>query len=107
MQLISYCCCSELYWHGCYGSGTKYNKYTVPESVKHPAKMSWELLERIFKHLESVGMLTQGSVVIDFMAGTGRTNTMAALLGYRTISVELEPHFIEMIAGYDCDGKSG
>ncbi len=68
--------------------------------------MSWELLERIFKHLESLDMLTHDSVVIDFMAGTGRTGTMAALRRYRTISVELEPHFIEMIAGYDCDGKS-
>lgn len=68
--------------------------------------MSWNLLERIFKHLESLDMLTHDSVVIDFMAGTGRTGTMAALRRYRTISVELEPHFIEMIAGYDCDGKS-
>ena len=68
--------------------------------------MSWELLERIFKHLESMNLLTPDSVVIDFMSGTGRTNTMAALRRYRTISVELEPHFIEMIAGYDCDGKS-
>ncbi|MDP2753353.1 MAG: DNA methyltransferase, partial [Nitrospirota bacterium] len=73
--------------------------------MKHPAKMSWELLERIFKHLESMNLLTPDSIVIDFMAGTGRTNIMAALRGYRTISVELEPHFIEMIAGYDCDGR--
>lgn len=62
--------------------------------------------ERIFKHLESMNLLTHDSVVIDFMSGTGRTGTMAALRRYRTISVELEPHFIEMIAGYDCDGKS-
>jgi len=68
--------------------------------------MSWDLLERIFNHLESMNLLTPDSVVIDFMAGSGRTGTMAALRRYRTISVELEPHFIEMIAGYDCDGKS-
>lgn len=68
--------------------------------------MSFGLLERIFKHLESMNLLTPDSVVIDFMAGTGRTGTMAALRRYRTLSVELEPHFIEMIAGYDCDGKS-
>lgn len=68
--------------------------------------MSWELLAHIFNHLESLNLLTPDSVVIDFMSGTGRTNTMAALRRYRTISVELEPHFIEMIAGYDCDGKS-
>jgi len=106
MDISSFCSCHDLEWHGCYGSGAKYNKYIIPESVKHPAKMSWELLDRIFKHLESLELLTSDSVVIDFMAGTGRTGTMAALRRYRTISVELEPHFIEMIAGYDCDGKS-
>ncbi len=106
MELTSCCSCPDLYWHGCYGSGAKYNKYIIPESVKHPAKMSWDLLERIFKHLESLNLLTPDSVVIDFMSGTGRTNTMAALRGYRTISVELEPHFIEMVVGYDCDGRS-
>lgn len=106
MDIDSYCSCKDIEWHGCYGSGAKYNKYIIPESVKHPAKMSWELLERIFKHLESMNLLTPDSVVIDFMAGTGRTGTMASLRRYRTISVELEPHFIEMIAGYDCDGKN-
>lgn len=106
LDLASCCTHGELEWYGCYGSGAKYNKYTIPESVTHPAKMSWELLERIFKHLESMNLLTPDSVVIDFMSGTGRTNTMAALNRYRTISVELEPHFIEMIAGYDCDGIS-
>ena len=106
MDIASFCSCQDLEWRGCYGSGAKYNRYMIPDSVKHPAKMSWNLLERIFKHLELLNLLTTDSVVIDFMAGTGRTNTMAALRRYRTISVELEPHFIEMIAGYDCDGKT-
>lgn len=106
MDIASFCSCQDIEWRGCYGSGAKYNRYIIPESVKHPAKMSWELLERIFKHLESMNLLTPDSIVIDFMAGTGRTGMMAALRRYRTISVELEPHFIEMIAGYDCDGKS-
>ena len=106
MDIASYCSCQGLEWRGCYGSGAKYNKYMIPESTSHPAKMSWELLSRIFKHLESMNLLTPDSVVIDFMAGTGKTGTMAALRRYRTISVELEPHFIEMIAGYDCDGKT-
>ncbi|MDD3813280.1 MAG: DNA methyltransferase [Desulfocapsaceae bacterium] len=103
-DLFSYCTHGDLEWHGCYGSGAKYNRYTVPESISHPAKMSYELLERIFKHLESMELLDQKSTIIDFMAGTGRTGTMAALRGYKTISVELEPKFIQMIAGYDCDG---
>lgn len=106
MDISSFCSCQDLEWRGCYGSGAKYNRYIIPESTSHPAKMAWELLERIFNHLESMNLLTPDSVVIDFMSGTGRTNTMAALRRYRTISVELEPHFIEMIAGYDCDGKS-
>ena len=56
-----FCSCKELEWYGCYGSGAKYNKYTVPESTSHPAKMSFELLERIFKHLESMNLLTHDS----------------------------------------------
>lgn len=106
LDLIAYCTHGDLEWRGCYGSGAKYQKYTIPESTRHPAKMSWDLLERIYKHLEMLNLLTTRSVVIDFMAGSGRTGTVAALRRYRTISVELEPHFIEMIAGYDCDGKS-
>ena len=106
LDLASFCTHGDLEWHGCYGSGAKYNKYTIPESVKHPAKMSFDLLERIFKHLESMDLLNHDSVVIDFMAGSGRTGTVAALRRHKTISVELEPHFIEMISGYNCDGKS-
>lgn len=74
-DITSFCSCKDLEWRGCYGSGAKYNKYIIPESVKHPAKMSWELLERIFKHLESMNLLTPDSVVIDFMAGCYDTET--------------------------------
>ena len=106
MDISSFCSCHDLEWRGCYGSGAKYQRYIIPESVKHPAKMSWDLLERIFKHLESMDLINHDSIIIDFMAGSGRTGTIAALRRYRTISVELEPHFIEMIAGYDCDGST-
>lgn len=99
LDIASYCSCPDLYWYGCYGSSAKYRQYMISEAVKHPAKMSWGLLERILKHLEMMNLITQESVVIDFMAGTGRTNTMAALRRHKTISVELEPHFIKMIEG--------
>jgi hypothetical protein len=92
-------CGEDLYWHGCYGSEGKYKKFVTPESYAHPAKCSFLLLDKIFQHLKKLGLLHEDSVVCDFLAGTGRTNIMAALNGYNTIAVELEPHFVKMIEG--------
>ena len=90
-------CEDSLYWHGCYGLDTVFKKYVTPESFAHPAKMSFLLCERIFKHLEKLGLLQKYDVVCDFMAGSGRTNVVAFLRGYDSIAVELEPHFRRMI----------
>jgi len=90
-------CDEPLYWHGCYGSDKAFKKYITPESYAHPAKMSFLLCERIFKHLEKLGLLRKNDVVCDFMSGSGRTNIIASLRGYNSIAMELEPHFIKMI----------
>lgn len=99
LDLESLCRCPELYWFDCYSAGydKRFKQYVTRESFQHPAKMSWGLLSRIYDHLELLGLLKADSTVIDFMAGTGRTNVMAALRGYRTVAVELEPHFTKMI----------
>ena len=99
-------CGEDLYWHGCYNTFRDWRKYVTPESFAHPAKMSPGLCDRIFKHLKKLELLKEDSVVCDFMSGIGSTNIMAALHGYESISVELEPHFVEMQEGYDCDGKT-
>ena len=73
-----------------------YRRYVTAESYAHPAKASFGLLHRIYDHLEALDLLKSGDTVIDFMSGSGRMNLMAALRGYKTVGVELEPHFIKM-----------
>jgi len=92
-------CGEDLYWHGCYNTFRDWRKYVTAESFAHPAKMAPGLCDRIFKHLKKLELLKEDSVICDFMAGIGTTNIMASLHGYRSISVELEPHFIEMGKG--------
>ena len=89
-------CGSPLEWRGCYEAETVYKKYIHAESMKHPAKMAMSLCERIFEHLEKEGYLKPDMVVVDPMSGTGRTNIIASLRGYNSISIELEDKFVTM-----------
>ena len=89
-------CGGELYWHGCYGSDAYYKQFVTPESYAHPAKISFLLAERIFKHLEHLGLLKEGMTICDFMSGSGRIPLMASLKGYASVGVELENHFVKM-----------
>lgn len=97
-ELTQFCCDEKgLYWRGCYDSARYYDKLVTPESFAHLAKGAWKLYKKIFEHLEKMQLLKPNDVVCDFMAGTGRTGVLAAQRGYKTVSVELEPHFIKMI----------
>ena len=89
-------CKEELEWTGLYHSDSKYKRYLDPKTYAHPAKMSMDLCNKIFQHLEHLGLLKKDDVVVDFMSGTGRTNVIASINGYRSIGVELESHFIDM-----------
>lgn len=86
----------DLYWHGCYTSFRRWGSYITSKSYAHPAKMSPKLCEKIFKHLKKHGLLKESDIVCDFMAGIGTTNVIASLHRMKSISIELEPHFIEM-----------
>lgn len=92
-------CNHPLEWKGCYDKDSQYTKYVTPDSYSHPAKMAFGLLERIFKHLQEMRLVEDNTTIVDFMAGTFRTGVMAELFGYRSIGIELEPHFIKMIEG--------
>jgi len=85
-------CGHALYWHNCYKGGYD---LIAPDSKTHPAKMSPTLGFRILEHLEELGLLNNGDVILDPMAGTGLTNICAGAKGYKSISVELEGPFIE------------
>lgn len=96
---LSNSCCDTtartLEWKNLYKTETRFKKFTHKDSIKHPAKMSFGLLDKIFEHLEETD-LTSDTVIVDFMAGTGRTGLVAALSGYKSIMVELEDEYIKM-----------
>ena len=94
-NLIDYSC-SETEWKNCYGSESNFGRFFDKSTLKHPAKMSFHLLERIFEHLERKMGMGYDSVIVDFMAGTGRTSLVAARRGYRAWNIELEQNYIDM-----------
>lgn len=85
-------CGHSLYWRGLYHHDFD---LATPESIAHPAKASWDLGFKILAHLQELKLLNAGDTELDPMSGTGRFNLCAAAKGFRTISVELEPKFIE------------
>ena len=81
-------------WWGCYSGN--YDLW-VPESYSHPAKMAPGLCFKIIEHLKELGYLEPDSIILDFMAGIGTTGLCAGVLGCRSIMVELEPKFIDLM----------
>ena len=95
-ELSHYCQCdTPLYWTGCYTQDARLKKLLDPKTTRHPAKMAPGLLSRIFDHLTATGLLSPGTTIVHFMGGTGRTAVEATRRGYRAVTVELEPHFVE------------
>jgi len=90
-------CLSPLEWDGLYGPDNMYRPLLTKASYAHPAKTSLRLVDKIYSHLRSQGLINPTDTIIDFMSGTGRINLIACLYDHKTISVELEPHFIKMI----------
>ena len=87
--------CQEIEkWYHCY-DGTRRDLFSA-ESNAHPAKMSVALAYKIFEHCLKMGYLKRGDLVLDPMAGQGTTLIVGASLGFRTVGVELESHFIKM-----------
>ena len=89
-------CLSDLYWHGCYEGDSYFKQYFEPSTYAHPAKISPLLADRIFRHLEKLELLKEGMTILDFMSGSGRVPLLASLRGYKSIGIELEPHFVKM-----------
>lgn len=80
-------------WFNCYGArGDLFTK----ESYRHPAKMAVPLCERIFRHGCDHGYWKPGDIILDPMCGIGTTLIVGAVLGYRTVGIELETHFVTL-----------
>jgi DNA methylase len=91
-------------WHGCYSTG--WQRLISPESFSHPAKFSRTLIQRIYQHLLTEGLLAPGDTVLDPFGGVGLGGLDAALSGIRWLGVELEPRFCALANGFDCDGQA-
>lgn len=84
-------------WRECYDV-TRAELFTR-ESNRHPAKMAVGLCFKIFQHGQARGYWKPGDCILDPMAGIFTTGVCGAVLGYRVLGVELEPHFIELAEG--------
>ena len=79
-------------WSGCYDAGWK--GLIVDAAFSHPAKMSRNLVVRIFDELFAIGAIRKGDLVLDPFAGIGTTGIESAARCCRFVGVELEPKFI-------------
>jgi len=83
-------------WYGCYAGGR--GDLFTRESNRHPAKMAVALCYRIFEHGRQMGYWQPGDAILDPMAGIGTTLVVGYSLGYNVIGVELEEHFVKLLA---------
>lgn len=82
-------------WNGCYNGGWQAAPL-VPEAYSHPAKVSFALAERIYRHMLTEGWLAPGDVVIDPFGGVGGLGFHAALYGMHWTGIELEQKFVDL-----------
>jgi DNA modification methylase len=86
--------CETLTWEGCYREG--WGSLLTPQSFGHPAKAACGLLKRILSFGLERGFWKPGDVLADCFGGVGTTGLMAAYEGLRSVSVELEPRFVQL-----------
>jgi len=82
-------------WYGCY-DGSWQSAPLVAEAYSHPAKVSFNLAERIYRHMLAEGWLRPGDAVLDPFGGVGGFGFHAALYGMHWTGVELEQKFVDL-----------
>lgn len=82
-------------WNGCY-DGSWQSAPLVAEAYAHPAKVSFNLAERIYRHMLAEGWLQPGDLVLDPFGGIGGFAFHAALYGMHWTGVELEQRFVDL-----------
>jgi hypothetical protein len=86
-------------WYGLYkGSTSRDDHLFTAASVRHPAKCSLALCNKILDTMQEWGWIETGSLVVDPFGGRGTTALcwLARNAANRALTVELEPHFVEM-----------
>lgn len=89
-------------WNGCYKA--RWKGVLTDASMRHPAKFSRGLIERIYRHAYEEGWISAGAKVLDPFGGVATGAHDAMLRGLDWYGIELEPHFVETGFGYDCPG---
>lgn len=82
-------------WYGCY-DGSWQSAPLVAQAYSHPAKVSFNLAERIYRHMLAESWLSPGDAVLDPFGGVGGFAFHAALYGMHWTGVELEQKFVEL-----------
>lgn len=82
-------------WNGCY-DGSWQSAPLIPEAYSHPAKVSFNLAERIYRHMLTEGWLRPGDAVLDPFGGIAGFAFHAALYGMHWTGVELEQKFVDL-----------
>lgn len=84
-------------WTGCYKA--RWKGVLTDASMRHPAKFSRGLIERIYRHAQEEGWISAGAKVIDPFGGVATGARDAMLRGLEWYGIELEPHFVELGQG--------
>lgn len=82
-------------WYGCY-DGSWQSAPLVAEAYAHPAKVSFNLAERIYRHMLAEEWIKPGMQILDPFGGVGCFAFHAALYGMRWVGVELEQRFVDL-----------
>lgn len=91
-------------WYGLYKE--RWNNEIVPEAMAHPAKFSRALIRKIYQHAREEGWLLEGGRVIDPFGGVGLGALEAMVMGADWVGVEIEPKFVTLGMGGECDGRT-
>ena len=89
-------------WAGCYNGG--WQGVIVPEAFSHPAKFARGLIKRIYEHAFERAWLEEDSIVLDPFGGIALGAWPAMRMGLTWLGIELEPRFVLLGQGGDCDG---
>jgi len=81
-------------WENCYER--KWKKLIVNEAFCHPAKFSYNLIDRIYSHAMENGWIKKGDTVLDPFGGVALGALGAISNGMNWIGVELEKKFVRL-----------
>lgn len=90
-------------WHGVY-RGSWPRDLLVRRAFGHPAKVTFRLSERIYRMAIEEGWASPGMTVVDPFGGIAGFALHALLNGMNWVGCEIEPRYVALGNGGECDG---